>query len=434
MRQVGEEDAVGMLLGEGKEDQVEAEPVERPQQSVARQLVVGLLVIAGILATWVGSAEVGQFTETEAHYDKTFFIVYLNNTWQIMCLPLYVAFVSIGRLVGKPRPDGEDEGGVVAHLTKRMREDGLSWTKVFVAAFVSAFFLIVADYCYFLALSMTSAGTGIVLFSLSSIVTYLLSIVVLKEPVSLLKILSLTLSFGGVVMITFGDSQNSKDSDLKDSWKGDIIMAGGACFWALYLVSYKKFVGDPSHTTINVQSTLVGLISVIFSFPVIIILHYTGVERFELPSGGLQIGILVATTFLVFCNNYMFTFGVALTAPGFVTIGSMLAIPASAIVDRFVRDVDFPALKIGGTAAVVLGFLLLNIDDRWLWGKLKRLISRFCCCCSTSAQRYSPLLLDPPDDDGEAADDLDDGSLLRSPSYQPSRDFSLNLDTNTRLI
>jgi hypothetical protein len=33
------------------------------------------------LATWVGSAEVGQFTETEANYDKTFFIVYLNNTW-----------------------------------------------------------------------------------------------------------------------------------------------------------------------------------------------------------------------------------------------------------------------------------------------------------------------------------------------------------------
>jgi hypothetical protein len=30
----------------------------------------------------------------------------------------------------------------------------------------------------------------------------------------------------------------------------------------------------------------------------------------------------VATTFLVFCNNYMFTFGVALTAPGFVTIGT----------------------------------------------------------------------------------------------------------------
>lgn len=58
----------------------------------------------------------------------------------------------------------------------------------------------------------SSPGTGIVLFSLSSIVTYLLSIVVLKEPISVLKILSLALSFGGVVMITFGDRENSKST------------------------------------------------------------------------------------------------------------------------------------------------------------------------------------------------------------------------------
>lgn len=86
--------------------------------------------------------------------------------------------------------------------------------------------------------------------------TYLLSIFLLKESISIVKILSLALSFGGVVMITLGDRDSSKgmlmlslsttgivnslvrvyaDSDLKDSWKGDVIMAGGACFWALYL-------------------------------------------------------------------------------------------------------------------------------------------------------------------------------------------------------
>jgi phosphoglycerol transferase MdoB-like AlkP superfamily enzyme len=53
---------------------------------------------------------------------------------------------------------GAGDEGIAAHLTRKMREDGLSWPKVFLAAFVSAFFLIVADYCYFLALSMTSAG------------------------------------------------------------------------------------------------------------------------------------------------------------------------------------------------------------------------------------------------------------------------------------
>jgi solute carrier family 35 protein F5 len=281
---------------------------------------------------------------------------------------------------------------MAGHLTRKLREDGLSWTKMVATAFVSAFFLIVADYCYFLALSMTSAGTGIVLFSLSSIVTYLLSIVVLKEPISVLKIASLALSFGGVVMITLNDRDtSSQDSNLKDSWKGDVIMAGGACFWALYLVSYKKFVGDPSHTTINVQSSLVGLISVVFSWPVLLMLNYTGFEEFELPSGSLQIGILVITTFAVFCNNYMFTFGVALTAPGFVTIGSMLAIPVSGLVDRFVRDVSFPALKIGGTAAVVAGFVLLNIDDRWLWTKLKPVLCRFRSGHGSGRGGYAPV-------------------------------------------
>lgn len=65
----------------------------------------------------------------------------------------------------------------------------------------------------------------------------------------------------------------------------------------LVTVTYKKFVGDPSHTTINVQSTLVGLISVFFSWPVLFILHYTGAEKFELPSGTAAPRSGVVTTF-----------------------------------------------------------------------------------------------------------------------------------------
>jgi len=80
----------------------------------------------------------------------------------------------------------------------------------------------------------------------------------------------------------------------------------------------------------------------------------------------------------------MFTFGTALTAPGFVTIGSMLAIPVSAIVDRFLRGVSFPALKIGGTVAVVLGFLALNIDGQWLWQTIKN-------CCLQDHLPYTPI-------------------------------------------
>jgi len=81
----------------------------------------------------------------------------------------------------------------------------------------------------------------------------------------------------------------------------------------------------------------------------------------------------------------------------------MLAIPVSAIVDRFLRGVSFPALKIGttelwlssiqntkkclftgGTVAVVLGFLALNIDGQWLWQTIKN-------CCLQDHLPYTPI-------------------------------------------
>lgn len=68
----------------------------------------------------------------------------------------------------------------------------------------------------------------------------------------------------------------------------------------------------------------------------------------------------------------------------------------------------FAAHCAGGTAAVVAGFLLLNIDDRWLWAKIKSL---FCC----SSAGYSRLPLDP----------LDPTDKQHEPSYD-ARDFSLN--------
>jgi len=56
--------------------------------------------------------------------------------------------------------------------------------------------------------------------------------------------------------------------------------------------------------------------------------------------------------------------------------------------------------------AVVAGFLLLNIDDRWLWAKIKSL---FC----GSSVGYSRLPLDPSTD------------KQHEPSHD-TRDFSLN--------
>lgn len=381
----------------------------------------------------MGSAEIAQYAETKEHYPKVFFIVFCNNVWNMICLPLYGCYFYLSTLFNPcgvattrqrevyfnsphshivddddydeaytasrhehvdvdyhhPHQDatvgiamaaaGKRSRSLRQYLSFKLQQDGLTWSRLALKAAVSTFFLVVADYLYFRALSLTSAASGIVIFNLSSVVVYLLSLVVLREPFSVLKVFSLFLSFGGVVMITIADrNHHSDDNDggNGESWIGDVVMAGGACFWALYLVSYKKFVGDPSQETINVQSSMVGALSTLLLWPLLIILHFSRAEPFQLPSGSFQIGIFVATTFAVFLNNYMFTFGTALTTPGFVTIGGMLAIPTSAVFDRLFNGDDFPLLKIFGTLSVLVGFLVVNLDEGWLW----RMIKRILCC------------------------------------------------------
>jgi len=242
------------------------------------------------------------------------------------------------------------------------KKDNIGTGKIILTALVSTFNQVIADYGYFRALSITSTSSGIVIFNLSSVIAYVLSLFILKEKFSVIKALSVLLAFGGGAAITFSDqSSTNTPSGVTQPWIGDVVMAGAALFWALYLVCYKRFVGDPSFGTINLQGTLMGVFNTFLLWPVIIILHYTHVESFELPTGN-TLNFILITTALGFINNYLFTFGTAVTSPVFVLIGGMLAIPGSALVDWLFRGGNMTIFKIVGTVIMAIAFLLINLE------------------------------------------------------------------------
>lgn len=98
-----------------------------------------------------------------------------------------------------------------------------------------------------------------------------------------------------------------------------------------------------------------------FLWPVFIILHYAGVEYFRWPHG-ISIPMVVGTTILVFTNNYLFTFGAAVTSPIFVSLGGMLSIPTIVVVDWILHNITPSLFKIFGAAIVFIGFILVNVD------------------------------------------------------------------------
>eukprot|EP01126_Amoeba_proteus_P006312 TRINITY_DN12202_c0_g2_i1.p1 TRINITY_DN12202_c0_g2~~TRINITY_DN12202_c0_g2_i1.p1 ORF type:complete len:274 (-),score=61.84 TRINITY_DN12202_c0_g2_i1:555-1304(-) len=226
-------------------------PEEREEATGSNKTSFGLLVVVGIIISWVGSTEFANYAEKYEHYDKPFFIVYLNNSWNVFLLPLFLFFQFLSNKIHhKPQQT------LVQNITLSFGQDQMTTKKLLMAAAISTFNLCVADYFYFRALSITSASSGIVIFNLSSIVTYFLSIFLLKEAFSFVKVFAVLLSFGGAALIVLSDEKSRNTTDTSKEWVGDLVMTGGACFWGIYLVIYKKFIGDPGLFTINLQSTL----------------------------------------------------------------------------------------------------------------------------------------------------------------------------------
>ena len=62
-----------------------------------------------------------------------------------------------------------------------------------------------------------------------------------------------------------------------------------------------------------------------------------------------------------FLFNGLINFGIAYTYPLFISIGTVLGIPLSIIVDKFINNSSITVFQIVGSVCVIAGFILLFI-------------------------------------------------------------------------
>jgi len=364
-------------------EEFENNELPKPPVDKTKQRIFGLLVILGIVLSWVGSGEFANYVGQYMQFKNYFFIVYVLDVWNILIFPLFSIYTLIyGCCTGTSK-------NPIKKIQEDMERDNISFMKICLTALVSTFNQVIADYGYFRAISITSASSGIVIFNLSSIFAYVLSLLILPdEKFSWVKLISVAMAFGGAAAITFSDKENSfQPEGAPEPWIGDVTMAVAAIFWALFLTIYKRFVGEPSFGTINLQGTLMGVFSTLLLWPILVILHYTNVEPFVFPTG-LMLGLIMATTGMAFINNYLFTFGTAITSPVFVTIGGMLAIPVSAVVDWAFHHHSMNVWKILGTIVMAFAFIIINVD---ITGS--EIIDKFKSCCNKDTDNDGEVVL-----------------------------------------
>jgi len=142
---------------------------------------------------------------------------------------------------------------------------------------------------------------------------------------------------------------------------GDLIACFGALIYGLYQVLYKK-LGSPPTPSFLFANTITGLIGVhtfFFLWIPIPILHFTGIELFELPDSGTFGYILLIAIAGVFFNASLMLV-IALTSPLFAAIGIMLTIPIVAWVDLLVINTPITVSNMIGSFCILLAFVLLS--------------------------------------------------------------------------
>jgi solute carrier family 35 protein F3/4 len=353
-----------------------------------KKFFFGLFIVVFIAVSWVGSTQTAKSTYNPT-FSAPFFMVWFNTSWMVICYPLLmpVYLIKVWLRDRAKFTSASYRFGVLQGIACTLREMWRESCLVFSSKGVTllslltstVFFTVVweaTNYSYLRALSKISSTDVTALFSSTPAFVYILSLFILKEPLLILRMISVTLAVGGVVLFMYSEGFSP------GSLEGMILSIVAAIGAAIYKVCLKRRVGDAGIFQMGLFLTFLGLFNLLAFWPIVVILHFTHVE----PLSHVPWSYVCGSAGLGLLFNFFINFGIAFTFPIFISFGTILGIPINAILDSLVRKVPFEGWKLTATDLIVGGFMLMLIpisDSRRIHrkiGALLKYIGGKCIC------------------------------------------------------
>lgn len=160
-----------------------------------------------------------------------------------------------------------------------------------------------ANYFASACLEYTSVGSVTILTSTSSVWTLVFCAVMRVETFSVRKLVGVMASLAGVVLISTVDLSGQSDEDrgnFPHKSQASIAIGDGMAFFSaivygLYVTVMKRRVGDEDKVNMPLFFGLVGVFNLILLWPGFFILHWTGMEPFEMPPTGKVWAIIIVS-------------------------------------------------------------------------------------------------------------------------------------------
>lgn len=237
----------------------------------------------------------------------------------------------------------------------------LHQTAVLAAQFMIVWFL--ANYCLNVSLKLTSVASATTLSSASGFFTLALGTATGVEIFSLGKLLSVVMSFVGVLMVTRADSR-AIQAEASNPYFGDLLALASAFFYATYVVLLKKRIGEESRISMPLFFGFVGILNIALMWPVGVILHFTGMEQLQWPSGRVMWAGVIVNMCITFVSDMAYLLAMLKSSPIVATIGLSLTIPLAILID-LIRGAHTGGTQSNlGSSIVLLSFVAIGLADR----------------------------------------------------------------------
>lgn len=229
---------------------------------------------------------------------------------------------------------------------------------------------------WYIAVNMTTPSDLTAIYNCSAFFAYAFSIPLLYEKVRTVKVASVAIAILGVMIVAYGDGNEAANDGVSGSSIiiGNLIIGVGSVLYGFYEVLYKKALCPPEGTSpgrsvifANVVASGIGTFTLSVLWIPLPILHFTGIEPFEFPTG--ETAYMMAISVL---SNVLFSGAflvlISLTSPVLSSVAALLTIFLVAITDWMIAGVPLTFAAVSGGVLIVGAFGLLSWDS---WKELK---------------------------------------------------------------
>ena len=362
-----------------------------PENLTRRKYIYAAFFLMVSLVSFVVQTETAVYIQHELKWDKAYCMLWLTHgSWSLL-YPTQLLIIRIQKRKLTWSAFWRRHKFLVRTTAQMVQSQDLylsptttarqPWSYMFkMTAFITTF-LTMAGGSWYVAVNMTSPSDLTAIYNCSAFFAYVFSILLLNDKLRLDKMISVGLAIAGVLVVAYGDQEEPKhgshsggatnpNQDPADrsgnKLVGNLIIGIGSVMYGLYEVLYKKYACPPEGTSpgrsvifANSFAGMVGTFTVCVLWIPLPILHYTGLETFELPRGKAAALLAISTlSNAVFSGSFLVL--MSLTSPVLSSVAALLTIFLVAITDWFITGKPLSIAAICGGGLIIVAFLMLS--------------------------------------------------------------------------